>query len=210
MEPWKRLLLENKAWAQDRASRPREAEEAERPSFLWIGASDARVPAQELTGAGPGELIVHRNVANLVVHTDASIAAVLELAVGKIGVEHVIVCGHHDCAGIRAAIDRQPAGRLDPWLAHVRDIWYAHKDELGMHDAETAERRLVELNVLQQVQNLARSEIVQRTWAEANYPTLHGWVFDHNTDLVTPLVKVDPGSMQLDDIFKFELTESES
>ncbi|MEM6929494.1 MAG: carbonic anhydrase, partial [Myxococcota bacterium] len=158
MEAWKRLLLENKAWAQDRASRPREADEVEKPSFLWIGPSDARVPAEQITGAGPGELIVHRNVANLVLHTDPNVSAVIELAVRMIGVEHVIVCGHHDCHGIRAAMEREPSGMLNPWLAHVRDTWYAHRDELRMHDAVGAERRLVELNVFQQVQNLTRTE----------------------------------------------------
>lgn len=201
MEGWKRLLLENKAWAQDRASRPREAQEAERPGFLWIGCSDSRVPAEQLTGSGPGELYVHRNVSNLVVHTDPNLGAVLEYGLHTLGIEHVIVCGHHDCHGIRAALQRGQSGMLNPWLCHVRDIWYAHRDELGMLDAEAAERRLVELNVLQQVQHLARSEVVQRAWQKGESPSLHGWVYDHHDDLIKPLVKVDART-PLDDVYR--------
>ncbi len=203
MEAWKRLLLENKAWAQDRASRPPEAEEVDRPTFLWIGCSSARVSPEKITGAGPGELIVHLNVANLVVHTDANLAAVVELAVRQLEVPHVIVCGDYESLGVRAAMAREPAGRLDPWLAHVRDVRYAHRDELGLHDPVAAERRLVELNVLQQVHNLARSEVVQRTWATEERPTLHGWVYDNADDLITQLVMVDR-DMAVDEIFRFD------
>lgn len=205
MEGWKRLLLENKAWAQDRASRPREAgesREAKDPDFMWIGCSCDRVPAQQITGAGPGELFVHSNVANLVIHTDPSLAASLELGIRVKKIEHIIVCGRHNCCGIRAAMDRKPAGMASAWFAHLRDIWYDHKDELGMHDEEAAERRLVELNVLRQVKNLAKTEMVQRAWAEGLPLSLHGWVFDHADDLIQPLVKVD-AETPLDDIFRY-------
>jgi len=207
MEGYKRLLLENKAWAQARASHAPEAEEAEHPEFLWIGCSDARVPAEQLTGAGPGELFVHRNVANLVVATDANLAAVLECAVAEIGVPHVIVCGHHDCHGVRAAMSRTARGMLNPWLTQVRDTWQTHRSEIGMHEAVAAERRLVELNVLQQVQNLAKTEIVQRSWAEHRRPMLHGWVYDHADDLIKPLVKVDADT-PLDEAYRFQGLEA--
>ena len=201
MEGWKRLLLENKAWAQDRASRPKTGE-APVPDFLWIGCSDSRVPAERITGVGAGELFVHRNVANLVVPTDLNLAAVLECGIHQLGVAHVIVCGHHDCHGIRAALARRSLGMMNPWLSHVRDTWHAHKDELSLHDEASAERRLVELNVLQQVHNLSRTEIVQRAWAEHQRPTLHGWVYDHNDDLIRPLVKVEANTA-IDDVFRF-------
>ncbi|MCB9678309.1 MAG: carbonic anhydrase [Alphaproteobacteria bacterium] len=192
MDSWKRLLLENKAWAQDKASHTAEDRPgADKPEFLWIGCSDARVPAERLTGASSGELFVHRNVANLVVHTDVNLLAVLECAVGHIGVEHVVVCGHYECLGIRAAQSRETHGMMDAWLNHVKDTWRAHKDELDLHDEAAAHRRLVELNVMQQVRNLARTTVVQRAWKSAKRPTLHGWVYDPHDFLIRPLVRVD-------------------
>ena len=202
MEGWKRLLLENKAWAQDRATRPREAPDAARAEFLWIGSSDSLVPPEQTVGAGPGELIVHRNMANLVHATDMNLGGVLDYGVRQVGVEHVIICGHYDCHGIRLAMEREPCGRLDQWLAQVRETWYAHKDELGVLDADAARRRLVELNVLHQVHNLARSALVQRAWTDHQRPTLHGWVYNHADDLITPLVKIDANA-SIDDIFRY-------
>ncbi|MEZ4322590.1 MAG: carbonic anhydrase [Myxococcota bacterium] len=202
MEPWKRLLLENKAWAQDAATQPvSEASDGTSREFLWIGCSDARLPAAQMTGSTDGELFVHRNLGNLVVHTDLNLLAVLECAVTQGGVKHIIVCGHFGCQGVRSALDRQSHGHMDAWLNHIKDTWRTHKDELALHEPEAAQRRLVELNVLQQVNNLARTAIVQRTWAAEQRPMLHGWVFDPADRLIRPLVKVDR-STPLDDIHR--------
>lgn len=193
MEPWKRLLLENKAWAQDRGSHANEEDPSTRcdPEFLWIGCSDARVPAEQLTGSGPGELFVHRNLGNLVLHTDLNLMAVLECAVTTLDVAHIIVCGHYECHGMRAAQSRESHGMMNAWLNHIKDTWRAHEDELSLHDAPTAHRRLVELNVLQGVRNLAHTDVVQRAWATDARPTLHGWVYDPHSHLIEPLVRVD-------------------
>ena len=201
MESWKRLLLENKAWAQALDAHPEASEPSASPEFLWIGSSDSRVSAEQLTGSNPGDLYIHRNVANLVVHTDMSMLTVLECGIGYLGVQHVIVCGDYDCQGVRAALSRNSFGLMNTWLNHVKDVWYAHKDELEILDEPTAHRRLVELNVIAQVRNLARTDIVQRTWRTEKRPVLHGWVFDPDTHLIRPLVKIDWDS-SLDGILK--------
>jgi carbonic anhydrase len=159
------------------------------------------VPAEQITGASAGELFVHRNLANLVVHTDLNLLSVLECGVRTLKVEHIIVCGHYECHGVRAAMSRESYGLMSSWLNHIKDTWRAHKDELSLHDPEVAHRRLVELNVLQQVRNLARTEVVQRAWATEGRPTLHGWVYDPADYLIRPLVKVD-AETPMDDLFK--------
>ncbi len=194
MEAWKRLLLENKAWAQDLGSHAQSTEPVKNPEFMWIGCSDARVPAERLTGSSPGDLYVHRNVANLVVHTDMNLLSALECGVGYLGVRHVVVCGHYGCHGVRAAQSRHSYGMMNTWLNQIKDVWYDHRDELQMHDELQSHRRLVELNVIAQIRNLARTEIIQRTWNAEQRPTLHGWVFEPQTHLIKPLVKVDANS----------------
>ncbi len=205
MEGWKRLLLENKAWAQDRVSRARPEAESN-PQYLWIGCSDARVPAEQITGSSPGELYVHRNLANLVVHTDLNLLSVLESGVDMLGVKHVIVCGHYQCQGVRAALGRESRGLMNSWLNHIKDTWRQHKDELSLHEPEQAYQRLVELNVLQQVHNLSRTDVVQRAWAGGSRPTLHGWVYDPADCLIRPLVRVD-ASTSMDTLFQLRPTE---
>lgn len=202
MESWKRLLLENKAWAQDAGSHPPDGDAESAPEFLWIGCSDARVPAERITGSSPGELYVHRNLANLVVHTDVNLLSVLECGVRTLGVGHIIVCGHYQCHGVRAAMGQGVSGSMYSWLSHIGDVWREHKAELSLHDPDTAHRRLVELNVLEQVRNLARTEVVQRTWAEGEgRPVLHGWVYDPVDWRIRPLVKVDAGT-PMDDLLR--------
>jgi carbonic anhydrase len=206
MEPWKRLLLENKAWSQGKVDvRPEffsELEAGQNPEFLWIGCSDSRVPAEEITGASPGELFVHRNIANLVVHTDLNLLSVLQYAVDHLMVEHVIVCGHYGCGGVRAALEKKSYGLMNTWLRHIKDTYRFHRDEIDMLDEAASWRRMVELNVQQQVQNLAKTEIVQRAWKEHRRPTLHGWVYGLRDGLINPMLKIDH-TTELDSAFRF-------
>jgi carbonic anhydrase len=208
MENWKRLLMANKAWAQERMeARPeffRELAKEQRPDFLWIGCSDSRVPAEEITGTSPGELFVHRNIANLVVHTDLNLLSVLQFAVENLEVKHIIVCGHYGCGGVRAALTHSRFGLLNKWLRHIKDTWHDHRDELTLiPDGPRRVDRMVELNVMEQVQNLMKTSIIQEAWARHQRPVLHGWVYGLEDGLIKPLVQVPPGS-PIDEVYRFE------
>jgi len=189
-----RLLQNNRAWAERKlAERPdffeRSARE-QRPAVLWIGCSDSRVPAEDITGAEPGDLFVHRNVANLVVHTDFNVLSVAQYAVEVLELDHVIVCGHTDCGGIRTALSRQSLGLINKWLRHVKDVYRLHAEELdALSDPEERYRRLVELNVIEQVGHLAELSFVQHAWKQERRPQLHGWVYDIHTGLLRALVE---------------------
>lgn len=147
------------------------------PKYLWIGCSDSRVPANEIVGLAPGEMFVHRNVANLVIHTDLNCLAVLQYAVDVLKVEHVIVCGHYGCGGIRAALDNGRLGLIDNWLRHVQDVMQTYRAELERTAADQRWNRLCELNVLAQVDAVARTTIVQDTWARGQSLSIHGWIY---------------------------------
>lgn len=208
MDTFKRLLLNNKAWVQDRLSlRPdffSRTSGVQKPEFLWIGCSDSRVPAEEVTGVEPGELFVHRNIANLVVHTDFNMLSVVQYAVEVLRVKHIIICGHYGCGGVRAAMGRQHLGLINKWLRHIKDIYRLHATELDAipEDDKRAER-LVELNVFEQVHHLAQLSFVQLAWRREQRPTLHGWIYDIHTGYLEQVAKVDPGNMP-DDIFVYE------
>ncbi len=176
------LLTRNREWAERvRAQDPAffgrlVAQQA--PRFLWIGCSDSRVPSTQIVDVDPGSVFVHRNVANLVVHTDINCLAVLQYAVDVLGVEHVIVCGHYGCGGIRCAMESTQHGLIDNWLRHVKDIYDLHKRELApIADPHSREARLVELNVLHQVYNVARTTIVQNAWSRGKRLAINGWVY---------------------------------
>src|SRR5439155_15061995 len=169
MSSLKHLLQRNHAWAADlRARNPdyfTELAEQQRPRYLWIGCSDSRVPANEITGLAPGELFVHRNVANVVVHTDLNCLSVLQYAVEALKVEHVIVCGHYGCGGVRAAWEAKPLGLIDNWLRHVQDVAARHLDELhALKDGSLQLDRLCELNVIEQAVHVCRTTIIQDAW----------------------------------------------
>jgi carbonic anhydrase len=211
MEPCTKLLLANRAWAQERLEiRPeffKDLAREQKPDFLWIGCSDSRVPAEEVTGASPGELFVHRNIANLVVHTDLNLMSVLQYAVDHLQVKHIIVCGHHGCGGVRAAMSRKSFGLINKWLRSIKDLVAAHSAALEMDaDLERRTDRVVELNVVQQVYNLAKTSIVQRAWHEDQRPTLHGWVYELDSGLLKELVTVTPNT-RLDDVFMYDPTD---
>lgn len=162
------------------------------PRHLFIGCSDSRVNANEITGSSTGDLFVHRNVANLVVATDVNMASVLQYAVEVLKVEHVIVCGHYGCGGVRAAVDGEFHGTLDMWLTSIRDVYRLHHDELeALDDPEMRHRRLVELNVEEQVYHLSATDIIQQAWPDTVAEHVHGWVYDIREGLLRDL-DVDP------------------
>ena len=159
--------------------------EGQHPEFLWIGCSDSRVPPDRITGTSPGDMFVHRNIANLVVQTDMNLLSVLQYAVEVLEVRHVIVCGHYGCGGVKAAMGHEHHGLIDNWLRAVKDTQQFHRRQLESLADDTARfDRLVELNVIEQVYNLGKTHIVQAAWAKRAAPALHGWVFDLRTGLI--------------------------
>lgn len=209
MHSYEKLLLENKAWAAEKKSEDPEyferLSQLQAPEFLWIGCSDSRVPANEITGTQPGEIFVHRNVANLVVNTDVNLLAVLDFAVTHLQVKHVIVCGHYGCGGIKAAatkVDYRPV--LNMWLRNIKDVMRHHRQELeNINDEENRLDRLVELNVQEQVNNLAKTTIIQRCWEKEKRPDLHGWVYGLRDGIIKPVFEMRAGSA-IDPLYKYE------
>jgi carbonic anhydrase len=208
MDSITKLLLENKAWANEQIERDPEyfsrLSKIQKPEFLWIGCSDSRVPANEITGTAPGEIFVHRNVANLVVHTDLNLLSVLLYAVEVLEVKHVIVCGHYGCGGVKASLTQNNYGMINKWLRNIKDIYRLHEDEFTvLKDEEEKVDRLVELNVMEQVLNLAKTSIIQKAWKNMQAPTLHGWVYGLEDGLLKTLCKMDHES-KLDPIYTYE------
>lgn len=192
MESLTKLLQNNRAWAAKRVQQDpnffTRLTGQQAPVYLWIGCSDSRVPANEIVGLDPGELFVHRNVANIVVHTDVNCLSVLQDAVDVLKVGHVIVCGHYGCGGIRAALDGTAHGLIDNWLQHVQDVQHAHQSELlHLADVDTRINRLAELNVMEQVRNIARTTIVQDAWRRDQPLELHGWIYGLDDGLIHDL-----------------------
>lgn len=175
------------------------------PKYLWIGCSDSRVPANEITNTASGEMFVHRNIANLVVHTDTNLLSVLEYAVKFLEVKHIIVCGHYGCGGIKAAMTNDYHGYIDNWLRNIKDIYYKNCEELNkIEDMDDRTNRLTELNVIEQVRNLAKTPIVQKAWAERDLH-LHGWVYGLNNGLIKDLAVIHDDEEDIDPIFRFKI-----
>lgn len=209
MLSYEKLLLENKAWAAEKVTDDPEffkrLADLQTPEFLWIGCSDSRVPANEITGTQPGEIFVHRNVANLVVNTDVNLLSVLDYAVNHLKVKHVIVCGHYGCGGVKAASTRNDfKAVLNMWLRNIKDVIRLHRNELDSIENENARvDRLVELNVQEQVFNLAKTSIIQRAWKEERRPDLHGWVYGLKDGLINPVFEMKAGT-HIDDLYEYE------
>jgi len=208
MKAYERLLLENKAWAAEKIQDDPEffsrLAHIQRPEFLWIGCSDSRVPANEITGTQPGEIFVHRNIANMVVHTDLNLLSVLQYAVEVLKVHHIIVCGHYGCGGVKAAMTHHSFGIINKWLRNIKDVYRYHQEEI--EQLATEEEKvdcLIELNVKEQVMNLAKTSIVQKAWKENHYPHLHGWVYSINNGLIKPIFEM-PAGTHLDPIYEFD------
>jgi carbonic anhydrase len=192
MPAFETLLHNNREWAADRVRRDpsffTRLEKIQAPEFLWIGCSDSRVPANEIVGLDPGELFVHRNVANVVVHTDLNCLSVLQFAVDVLKVKHVIVCGHYGCGGIRAALEKHSHGLIDNWLRHVQDVEREYQAELAaIAEPQARENRLCELNVIEQVRHVARTTIVQDAWRNGHDVRLHGWIYGLKDGLISDL-----------------------
>lgn len=177
--------------------------EGQHPEFLWIGCSDSRVPPDRITGTQPGDMFVHRNIANLVVQTDMNLLSVLQYAVEVLKVEHVIVCGHYGCGGVQAAMGQDSHGLIDNWLRTLRDTQQYFWSELQRLDAKARFRRMVELNVTEQVYNLGKTNIVAQAWKKTGRPYIHGWVFDLNTGHIVPQAGMINGDEAMQRICKF-------
>jgi carbonic anhydrase len=197
MKDLKRLLEQNRTWAESiKASDPEFFEnlaKLQEPKFLWIGCSDSRVPSTQLVGMRPGEMFVHRNVANVVGHTDFNCLSVIQYAVEVLKVSHIIVCGHHGCGGVKAAMSNSPLGLIDNWLRHVQDVFLEHEGVLSrIEDASERLDRLCELNVIEQVLNVGRTTIVQNAWRGGQELVVHGWIYRLEDGLLRDLgVSID-------------------
>lgn len=207
MEDKIKLMLSNQAWAKEKLETDNEyfinlAKDQE-PDYLWIGCSDSRVPANEIIGAQPGELFVHRNIANLVVHTDLNLLSVLEYAVTHLGVKHIIVCGHTGCGGVKASMTQNNFDLLNKWLRNLKDIYYYHKKEVdSILNEEDRVNKLVEINVIEQVNNLVKTSVVQKSWKYKKSPKIHGWVYDMRTGLLNSVVELNHES-PIDETYRF-------
>lgn len=205
---YEKLLSDNKKWAgQQIATDPeyfRRLSEIQTPEFLWIGCSDSRVPADRITGTQPGEIFVHRNVANMVVHTDVNLLSVLDYAVNILKVKHVIVCGHYGCGGIKAAITSHDFKYvLNMWLRNIKDVYRLYREELdAIEDKEKQCDRLVELNVKEQVMHLAKTSMIQRAWKQEKRPDLHGWVYGLKDGIINPVFEMKSGSY-IDPLYQY-------
>ena len=206
---YKKILDNNKKWVENKLSvNPnyfKNLADGQQPPLLWIGCSDSRVPANEIIGAEPGEVFVHRNIANMVVHSDMNMLSVLDYAVNALKVKHVIVCGHYGCGGVKAAMGNSSIGIIDNWIRHIKDVYRFHQEEL---DAITNEKsrfnKFVEINVKEQVMDLAKTSIVQNAWKNGQELSLHGWVYGLNDGYVTDLGVNFSCDKDLDDVYQLK------
>ena len=210
MKSYEKLLLENKAWAAEKVEDDpnffKRLSNLQTPEFLWIGCSDSRVPADKITGTQPGEIFVHRNIANLVVNTDVNLLSVVDYAVNHLKVKHIIVCGHYGCGGIKAAMTNHDFNYLlNMWLRNIKDVYHLHKDELnGIANEELRTDRLVELNVMEQVMHLAKTSIIQKAWKNDNRPHLHGWVYGLKDGIINTVFELEANSA-IDPFYTYDL-----
>jgi len=209
-----RLFRNNAAWIESKTARDpdffQRLASQQSPEYLWIGCSDSRVPANDIVGLDPGELFVHRNVANMVVNTDLNLLSVLEFAVNVLKVKHVIVCGHYSCGGVKAALTQQSIGLINKWLRNIKDNYRLHREELdAIEDVNARADRMVELNVQEQVMNLAKTSIIQAAWHREQRPLLHGWVYGLKDGILKQLATMGPDD-PLDPIYRYDLSEQEN
>jgi carbonic anhydrase len=207
---YKKILQNNKVWVESKLSLDKEyfknLAEGQNPPLLWIGCSDSRVPANEIIGAQPGEVFVHRNIANMVIHTDMNMLSVLDYAVNVLKVKHVIVCGHYGCGGIKAAMSNNSVGIIDNWIRHIKDVYRHHKKELdALANENDRFNKFVEVNVKEQVSDLAKTSIVQNAWQNGQELYLHGWVYGLNSGFVTDLNVNYSSNDDLDDVYQLNI-----
>lgn len=209
MNPYEKLLLQNKAWSEEKTQVDKDffsrLAGQQKPKFLWIGCSDSRVPANEITGTDPGEIFVHRNIANMVVHTDLNMLSVLQYAVEVLHVEHVIVCGHYGCGGIEAALGNRSLGLINKWLRNIKEVYKMYNGEIdGIENHSEKVNRLVELNVMEQCQDLIKTSIIQKAWKSRQAPEIHGWVYGLNNGLVKELTTIKADFEAINPIFRYD------
>ena len=209
-ELYKKFLEGNKQWvAKKLAEDPlyfKNLLKGQSPPLLWIGCSDSRVPANEIINAQPGEVFVHRNIANMVVHADMNMLSVLDFAVQILKVQHVIVCGHYGCGGILAAMSNKQFGFIDNWLRNIKDVYRLHQKELdAIQDENQRSKRLTELNVIEQVLNVCKTSTIQNAWKERNDPHIHGWVYDVGNGIVKDLDVSVKNNEDMSAIYRFDL-----
>ncbi len=209
MRPFERLLLENKAWAEEKTLKEPEffgkLAADQTPDFLWIGCADSRVPAEIIVNAQPGENFVHRNIANQIITTDFNSLSVLQYAVDVLKVQHVIVCGHYNCGGVKAAMSKQRSDLIlvNKWLMPIKDIYRSYATEIeALPSSAEKTNRLVELNVIEQVRNLTHTSIIQQAWKQERRPILHGWVYGLADGKIKQLIMLPPDS-PIDSIYQY-------
>jgi carbonic anhydrase len=208
MKHFSQLLENNKKWAKEVVELDPDyftrLEHIQNPDYLWIGCSDSRVPADKITGTHPGEIFVHRNIANMVVHTDINLLAVLEYAVNHLKVKHIIVCGHYGCGGVKSAMTNHNFGIINKWIRNIKDVYRIHSQEIENLEHESDKiNRMVELNVQEQVINLAKTSIIQKAWKESQMPSIHGWVYDLHDGLIKTVFEMGPDDF-LDPLYRFD------
>jgi len=208
---YKKILDNNKTWVETQLAIDKEyfkdLAKGQQPPLLWIGCSDSRVPANEIIGAKPGEVFVHRNIANMVIHSDMNMLSVLDYAVNVLKVKHVIVCGHYGCGGVKAAMGNQSIGLIDNWIRHIKDVYRLHEDYLNsFEDEDERFNKFVEVNVQEQVFDLAKTSIVQGAWRNGQDLTLHGWTYGLNSGYVTDLGVNMSSNIELDEVYRLKFS----
>jgi carbonic anhydrase len=211
MEKYYNQLLENnKKWVEKNLEKDPQffnrLADGQQPPVLWIGCSDSRVPANEIIGAAPGEVFVHRNIANMVIHSDMSMLSVLDYAVNVLKVRHVIICGHYGCGGVQAAMTNKHFGLIDNWIRHIKDVYRFHQDELNaIQDEKQRFNRFVELNVVEQVCDVAKTSIVQSAWESGQQLHIHGWVYDVKDGLINDMKITIKNNDTLTEVYQLDL-----
>jgi carbonic anhydrase len=208
---YKKILDNNKKWVETQLAIDKEyfkdLAKGQQPPLLWIGCSDSRVPANEIIGAKPGEVFVHRNIANMVIHSDMNMLSVLDYAVNVLKVKHVIVCGHYGCGGVKAAMGNQSIGLIDNWIRHIKDVYRLHEEYLNsISDEDDRFNKFVEVNAQEQVFDLAKTSIVQNAWRNGQDLTLHGWTYGLNSGYVTDLGVNMSSNSELDEVYRLKFS----
>ena len=208
MKSYEKLLENNKSWARESIEKDPEffnrLKNTQTPEYLWIGCSDSRVPPDSITGTLPGEIFIHRNIANMVVNTDLNMLSVLQYSVEVLKVKHSIVCGHYGCGGVKAAMTNSSLGIIDKWLRNIKDVHRFNREEVDAIENEDEKiDRMIELNVKEQVMNLSKTSIVQRAWKNSNAPDIHGWVYGLNNGLIKPIFELKAGT-HIDPLYEYD------
>lgn len=207
---YNQLLQNNKNWVRSKLDQDpdyfKRLSLGQSPPILWIGCADSRVPANEIIGANPGEVFVHRNIANMVVHSDMNMLSVLDYAVNVLKVKHIIVCGHYGCGGVQAAMTNKNIGLIDNWIRHIKDVYRFHQDELNAIENETERfNRFVELNVVEQVLDLAKTSIVQTAWEGGQQVHVHGWVYGIHDGIIKDLDMTIRDNKSLSEVYQLDI-----